>query len=387
VTYTADCAISPTATGTITTTATVTGASPGLFDPEPSNNSATDMTVLQGLVIDDVARLEGDAGASVFGFTVTLASPLPTPVTVDYGTSDGTASVLDNDYLASSGTLSFAPGETTKPVMVDVVGDLVFEADETFLVTLSNAAGSMIVDGVGMGTILNDDSALPSGSRDELVHGSVETRSLESLPGPVAIAQEWRLGQAAYASYEVVVDGVTGDLGAEGPALDRLGSDGSVVQGGVGATGGSSRSLRFENHGPAVSGERIRVQSRGCILDCDASDTFRVRMLETTLSGARFNNSATQVTVVVVQNASAEAVSGHLDFWSGAGVLLHSEPFGLQPRGTLALNSSAVGVLQGQAGSLTVGHDGPHGALSGKAVAVEPATGFTFDTPLVPRGR
>jgi hypothetical protein len=93
------------------------------------------------------------------------------------------------------------------------------------------------------------------------------------------------------------------------------------------------------------------------------------------------------VTLVVVQNASEENVAGHLDFWSAAGVLLHSEAIALQPRQTLVLNSSTVAALQGQAGSLTVSHDGRYGALVGKAVAVEPATGFTFDTPLAPRSR
>jgi hypothetical protein len=306
---------------------------------------------------------------------------------VDYGTSDGTASVSDNDYLATSGTLSFSPGETSKPVIVDVIGDMVFEADETFFVTLSNASGSIIVDGIGVGTILNDDSAMPSGSLDELVHGSMETRSLETLPGPVAIAQEWRLSQRSHASYEVVVDATTGDLGPDGPALDRLASDGTVVQSAVGAGTGSARSLRWENAGPVVDDQRIRVQSRGCILDCDASDTFRIRLLETTLHGARFNNSATQVTIVLIQDASEAGVSGHLDFWGGSGVLLHSEPFTLQPRQTFVFNSSTAGALLGQAGTLTLSHDGRHGALVGKAVAVEPATGFTFDTPLEPRRR
>ena len=136
-----------------------------------------------------------------------------------------------------------------------------------------------------------------------------------------------------------------------------------------------------------MTDERIRVQSRGCITDCDAADTFRVRLFETTLHGARFNNSATQVTVLLVQDASEESLSGHLDFWSAAGVLLHSEPLALGPRQTLVLNTSTVGALQGQAGSMTISHDGRYGALVGKAVAVEPATGFTFDTPLEARQR
>jgi hypothetical protein len=51
----------------------------------------------------------------------------------------------------------------------------------------------------------------------------------------------------------------------------------------------------------------------------------------------------------------------------------------------LTLNTATV--APASSGSLTISHDGPFGALSGKAVAVEPATGFTFDTPLLPRPR
>ena len=57
----------------------------------------------------------------------------------------------------------------------------------------------------------------------------------------------------------------------------------------------------------------------------------------------------------------------------------------MAPKGLFSLNTSSVLVLQGQSGSVTVAHDGPYGTLSGKAVAVEPATGFTFDTAMVPR--
>src|SRR5262249_32321470 len=155
---------------------------PGLFDPTPGDDTATDVDQLQGLLIDDVALPEGNVGTTAFGFTVTLASPLGTPVTVDYGTSDGTATA-GSDYTAASGTLTFAPGETTKSVLVDVFGDTVLEADETFSVALTNAVGSQVVHGTGLGAILNDDSAFVPGLLGELVHGSVETRSLETLPG------------------------------------------------------------------------------------------------------------------------------------------------------------------------------------------------------------
>ena len=63
-------------------------------------------------------------------------------------------------YLATTGTLTFSPGETSKAVTVNVLGDLLVEANETFFVNLTAPTGATLADGQGLGTILNDD--LPS---------------------------------------------------------------------------------------------------------------------------------------------------------------------------------------------------------------------------------
>ena len=62
-----------------------------------------------------------------------------------YATANGTA-IAGSDYTAVSGSLTFAPGETTKTVTVAVLGDTVAEADETFVVNLSGAGGATIAD-------------------------------------------------------------------------------------------------------------------------------------------------------------------------------------------------------------------------------------------------
>ena len=382
VDYDAACLVGAEPSGTLLVTATV-AAPLGLTDTDLSDNTATDVTGVLGIVIDGVEVEEGNSGTSVAGLAVRLLSPAATSVTVDFATGDGTATA-GSDYLPAAGTLSFAPGETLKALDVSVLGDTVFEADETFLVTLSNAVGAPIVEGLAVGTILNDDSALPSGSLDELVHGSSEVRSLESAPGPVAVAQYWGIRQEAGSSYEVIVDGVTGDLGSEGPALERVASDGTIVQRATGT--GASRSLRWASD-VAEESERIRVQSRGCIDDCDAADVFRVRMWETTGCLPRFNNSASQVTLVLLQDPTPEVVTGRLVFSAADGSELWQEPFSIAPGGTLVLNTASLAALQGQSGAVRVASDAPYGALRGKAVAVEPATGFSFDTPLVYKPR
>lgn len=117
---------------------------------------------LPTLAIGDVADAEGDAGTTPFAFTVTLSAASATPVTVDFDSADGSATTADNDYLPTSGVLTFAPsGPLTQQIVVDVVGDTTVEPDETFTVTLSNPVGATILTGVGTGTILNDDMGGP----------------------------------------------------------------------------------------------------------------------------------------------------------------------------------------------------------------------------------
>ncbi len=111
-----------------------------------------------GLSINDVTVTEGSGGAPVPAtFTVSLlGGASPNPVSVHYATGNGTATA-PADYQAASGDVTFAPGETSKPVTVLVNPDTVDEPDETFTVTLSAPAGAGLVDPTGVGTIVDDD--------------------------------------------------------------------------------------------------------------------------------------------------------------------------------------------------------------------------------------
>jgi hypothetical protein len=85
-------------------------------------------------------------------FTVRLATAYDQEVTVGYATADGTATA-GVDYVATSGTLTFAPGETSKTVRVQVLGND-YGLDEWFYVNLSGASGiARVLDGQGVGTI------------------------------------------------------------------------------------------------------------------------------------------------------------------------------------------------------------------------------------------
>ena len=94
---------------------------------------------------------EGGAGV-LASFVVTLAAPSTQAVTVQYATSNGTATA-GTDYANTSGTLTFLPGETSKTISVVVFGDTVMEGNESFVVSLSSPSGATIADATGAGTI------------------------------------------------------------------------------------------------------------------------------------------------------------------------------------------------------------------------------------------
>ena len=103
------------------------------------------------------ARAKEGKDASL-DFAVTLSRAASGPVTVDYATADGTAAA-GADYTATSGTLTFAPGETEKTVSVALLDDAIDEGKETFKLELSNPRGAYLrgIHREAEGTIRNDD--------------------------------------------------------------------------------------------------------------------------------------------------------------------------------------------------------------------------------------
>ena len=112
--------------------------------------------------ISDATVQEGNSGTRTASFTVTLSAASAQTVTAHYQTADATATVANNDYLATSGTVTFAAGVTSRPVTVAVVGDTSVEPDETFSLDLSAPTNATIADAQGIGHITNDDQALPT---------------------------------------------------------------------------------------------------------------------------------------------------------------------------------------------------------------------------------
>ena len=110
--------------------------------------------------IGDATVGEGNAGSTNAIFILTLNAPFTNVVTVFYATSNGTATATSDYNGVSGGVVTFNIGSTTTSLVISVLGDLDTETNETFFVLLTNAINATIGDGLGMGTITNDDVPL-----------------------------------------------------------------------------------------------------------------------------------------------------------------------------------------------------------------------------------
>lgn len=109
--------------------------------------------------INDVSLAEGNAGTTVFQFTVSLSNPSSQTITVMAASADGSATA-GSDYGTLAATMvSFVPGDVSETVSVSVNGDPTDEPIETFFVNLSAASNATIADAEGQGNIQNDDGA------------------------------------------------------------------------------------------------------------------------------------------------------------------------------------------------------------------------------------
>ncbi|HEX8144098.1 MAG TPA: FG-GAP-like repeat-containing protein [Pyrinomonadaceae bacterium] len=114
-------------------------------------------TSLPSVSINDATITEGDAGVTGSAmFTVSLSAASSQTVTVRYSTVSLLPSFASS-YQPASGTLTFAPGETTKLIPIQINGDTEVESNELFFISLTTPVNALVADGLGTGTILDDD--------------------------------------------------------------------------------------------------------------------------------------------------------------------------------------------------------------------------------------
>ncbi|MEC4891718.1 MAG: Calx-beta domain-containing protein [Oscillatoria sp. PMC 1051.18] len=108
------------------------------------------------LSINNVTISEADNQVATATFTVNLNEISTEEVRVEYATADGTATT-NNDYTPTVGTITFNPGETSKTIAVEVRGDNLVDAEETFFVNLRNSVNANIAASQGKATIINNE--------------------------------------------------------------------------------------------------------------------------------------------------------------------------------------------------------------------------------------
>lgn len=236
-----------------------------------------------------------------------------------------------------------------------------------------------------------------SGTDNELASGSEQVHDLDATGG--VQDQDWYLiGQQPYSSYEVIADGLTepvatmpvGTDPTRALQVDLVDSGGTLLNSGYSFSSlGSARTLRFRNTtATEITNQFLRIRtgtSGGCTTTCTSTAQYRVQFRETTLMAPRFNNAGTQTTIIMLQNAGRDTIDASVRYWSATGTLLGTSNVSINPRGVAIIPSASVPGVGGQSGSVTIDHTGRYGNLSGKTVALEPSTGFTFDTMFLPK--
>jgi hypothetical protein len=210
-------AVTPNGTLSYTTTSSVTGTAivtVQLHDNGGTANGGVDTSAAQtftitinpkpSLTISDSSVYEGNSGQTPAVFNVDLSSASPVTITVDYQTFTGTAAT-PKDYITTSGTLTFAPGEVSRTVTVMVVGETMKEKDETFSVRLANPVNATIADAQGLGIILDDDSTPRlSATSTSLTEGTGGQKNMTFAVSPTNANQE-----TMTVDYVTVVDSTT----------------------------------------------------------------------------------------------------------------------------------------------------------------------------------
>jgi beta-glucanase (GH16 family)/Ca2+-binding RTX toxin-like protein len=141
-----------------------------------ANGSGQELYHLIGASITTSAQLsltptsqsfaEGDSGVTPYTYTVVRTGDTSGASTVVWSVAGSGANPADAaDFqggVLPQGTLSFAAGETTKTITVDVAGDTTVEPDQTFTVSLSNPGNAQVSGGTATGVIQNDDGGSSS---------------------------------------------------------------------------------------------------------------------------------------------------------------------------------------------------------------------------------
>jgi hypothetical protein len=284
-----------------------------------------------GLVVDDASAMEGTSGTpGSLSFTVRLLSAASDTVTVDFATQDSTATA-GSDYTATAGTLTFAAGETSKTVTVQLLGDAIGETTEALNLVLSGATGSVILGASATGTIMDDDQL-------RITDASV-AEGTTSTPGSITIT----ISLAGPTDQTITVDYATED-GTATAGLDYAATSGTAtIAAGQSSTTFTVPILRdSEVEGSEAFGIRLSNPSGATIEDDLAiatiidDDGFRISDVWLTEG----SGGATNMTFTVILSSALDA-SATIDYATADGTATAGTDY-TTTSGTLTFNAGQI---------------------------------------------
>jgi VCBS repeat-containing protein len=176
--------------------------------------------------------------AGTMTFTVTKTGSTTQSATVNYSFADISAvGGVNDDYIGTAGTLTFAPNETTKTITVSINDDSIYEESEAFYVNLSSASGATISDAQAVGTIkddgtggdddgINTDDATDTAKNDDRPSFSINDVTVNEAAGTMTftVTKTGSTTQSATVNYSFVDDTATG-----GASNDYTGTAGTLT--------------------------------------------------------------------------------------------------------------------------------------------------------------
>ena len=255
----------------------------------------------------------------------------------------------------------------------------------------TNLAVSVITVALALGSqtaVAEDDWDLGSNTDNSsatenlLVHGSQQRHDLQALvAGLVADADWYRILAKANRSYEVRLFEVTSDVNMEASRFQRIGSDGTTVrQSGSQLVSGIGYNFALRWTQLTDELEFIRVTG---LTSNTSTARYSISFRETTLYCPRFNNSGTQTSVLILQGSNPDistTCSYRAVFVDEGATVITSYSGSVDANDVDVVSLSGISALVGKKGGAFVAHNCGYGGVKAKLVALEPATGFSFDT-------
>ncbi|MCY3654022.1 MAG: hypothetical protein OXG70_03170, partial [Cyanobacteria bacterium MAG IRC1_bin_28] len=316
------------------------------------------------LTIDSPSVTEGDAGSATLAFTVTLSAPSAQAVTVDWADARTGSAASGADYGAlAGGTLTFAPGETSKTIDVAVSGDAFEEANETVILRLSNPSNARFAGNAsklnGIGAIIDDDGeprlTIDRPSVSEGAPGKRPALNFTvtlSRPSSQPVTVDWADARTGSAVSGVDYGALAGGM-LTFPPGETSRTIAVAVTGDVVDEPNETVVVRLSNPaGAQLAGNAMKQQAVGTIIDDDATPTATLKLTPpaigenggaSTVTAMLSNPSSEALTLTVSAAPVSPAVAG--DFKLSAGRTLTIPAGAMQSTGTVtvtAVNNGAA---------------------------------------------